>query len=1496
MTNTHHDRIRKDGKDKGYSIRVGKTLPKQSANLGYVQTEEASPTNNIFVESFSDKIPENKEIYQVSEQIMVPNDNFLLQDEEGKSELPSNRISITDEFTVPRYHQDEPKPLYYKMTLKGFMNGKGAPVIPYYQGYMATPPSRTYSHNELNVRDREHLLYMGAKLSITTLNGDNIPEDCRFKVEWISEEGESVPENAYRVNVYTNFKNTPENTYVIHYEMYDKEGHLKPETIEILRAQPFFEEVDASRIEELQSNPKDGQGWKEEIFEKIYTVKQKQNQNFEAYAPSQVIVADYKTRPGHTFKYRIQGELETRFTPENAGELKIGIAYINESVIGVENIEGSLWKIYNDAEFRPQYLEMLNPNPPQLSLLKDNPTYWRVDLNMPREKYMDYDVLIITGYGRFDLTPFNESLQAYLETGGTLWIDNGGGGDQVLRFENLKNEKTSFFPFTFSQVNNTGYKKIGKSPIAMDIARRLYLTDGQIKGLGYDGVNAKINFDIGEGEEWSHLISYEDNTPSVMHKQFYEKGNMFVSNCGIWRALFLEEQVDHQYAMNTLLWMAEHRVLITPWIQEHVYHRDNLFLQEYKDEKGNVLYIDGQDDEDSTTVVAKKQIASTIKEKMYPYLPSYFRYHEGNYEIEVMSDKEIAVINPDFEVGTIVNGNPVSEWTVNTEDAIPGWRVRKIAGGAVTYKHELKGGQIGFKSVSMATTEGAHAFWSQTLQNIPSGTYKVEAWLKSKDVQAVTTNGAKIGFFNDKGELLGASPFLIGTKEWTKVKVICTINTAANIEVRIGFVDGNGKGTIYADFVKVSSVGSVRSTPKGSGRRPLYMYAKTPKEESMNLQSEGFQQVDVAKYYPALECTFTIRSYVFSRDARGRFIRETGNYETYKRKISKADGVVSFGSLMELLPALPDGAKWADKNRVYYEVFLGGEGSDTSNQYINLSLYNKETGDSYYSKEGEWLISHNDLYYNDWKPHIIVQASTDYYTIGATKRRYSISTKDGGQIFVEAPKANDSRDNWSLRIHNGSFIKQNLGYSELKALYKNKEAYDRYESRLFGWQYYKIPEYDRQVFHFQKGYREKKQEAALYLDDRTIQVSHAPIVIREGVINGELLRSYDKEHKIFTAENGKWKKSFKVVVYVDENKDGNYIIWREGFDIDYEYGYVIFENPVQGLVKVDYAYDNLAVYRRRYYNQSEKDIHLYTTDRKTFRSPRKGWLPFPTPRVYAGIDRALLPSTAYTIDFEEGAVIFPTDQYDFVYADFSFAEHDEVEILDVDTENGRIYLKDPISFKDEIFVNYMYEENFYEYNGYFDEVLGRFFHLDFNPLPGHVSTLPVKKKDGDKEYVVYEKVPSVKLLNKDIFVYVLPYHDGFGMYRSHTVRHCFTQEEWEHVQQMNPRALLLAIVHVREHTRVQDTIVMDARVRGGGLKPSISNQQIKATQPDGLSHWDMGTWDGEAYNQQGVIVIRIPKKVLQEHGGQFTEGQVREIVDQHRALGVYPIIEFIEEE
>ena len=46
--------------ENGYSLRVGKNLPPNAANLAYVHTDTPAPTKNLLVQNTAHEIPENR--------------------------------------------------------------------------------------------------------------------------------------------------------------------------------------------------------------------------------------------------------------------------------------------------------------------------------------------------------------------------------------------------------------------------------------------------------------------------------------------------------------------------------------------------------------------------------------------------------------------------------------------------------------------------------------------------------------------------------------------------------------------------------------------------------------------------------------------------------------------------------------------------------------------------------------------------------------------------------------------------------------------------------------------------------------------------------------------------------------------------------------------------------------------------------------------------------------------------------------------------------------------------------------------------------------------------------------------------------------------------------------------------------------------------------------------------------------------------------------------
>ena len=153
--------------------------------------------------------------------------------------------------------------------------------------------------------------------------------------------------------------------------------------------------------------------------------------------------------------------------------------------------------------------------------------------------------------------------------------------------------------------------------------------------------------------------------------------------------------------------------------------------------------------------------------------------------------------------------------------------------------------------------------------------------------------------------------------------------------------------------------------------------------------------------------------------------------------------------------------------------------------------------------------------------------------------------------------------------------------------------------------------------------------------------------------------------------------------------------------------------------------------------------------------------------------------------------------------------------------------------------------------------------------------------------VEYKKVPSSKLLNKLIHIYIVPDSEN-----GNSIRHCFSREEWRSIQQSNPMYLLLAKVQVREHTSVKDVVVMDARTRGGGISESLPTKIVDERVQGRQRYWDIGNWDGKAFYRNGVLIVTLPKSILTEYGGNLSEEYAKEVIDKYVAFGTHCIIEW----
>lgn len=306
----------------------------------------------------------------------------------------------------------------------------------------------------------------------------------------------------------------------------------------------------------------------------------------------------------------------------------------------------------------------------------------------------------------------------------------------------------------------------------------------------------------------------------------------------------------------------------------------------------------------------------------------------------------------------------------------------------------------------------------------------------------------------------------------------------------------------------------------------------------------------------------------------------------------------------------------------------------------------------------------------------------------------------------------------------------------------------------------------------------------------------------------------------------------------------------------------------KNIVKVNHGSildGSLKLYRRTAKNSKVMLEKLITSNSINYASTHINWVDNPTPQLFRKIDDITyvpFDIALYYINYEDGTVEFEdVSNYD-VYASYSYVVIEEISIRDIDLNNGIIHTYDNLDYKDDIFANYVYREEYIEYKGYTDTD-GTFHELNLNPIYNPA---------------LYN--------NPNITIYMLPYLVNGVVTNETTVRHCLTRD-FKHINQ--PMALRLADIRLIPTTDVTQVTIMDGRVKGGGLKKEITSEKIAATHQTSEHFWDISPWNGLVYQSNGVVVIDVPKKLLDT----MSRGDVQNYVNKYLALGVYPIINYV---
>lgn len=1434
--------------ENGYALRIGKHLPQEAANLAYVHMDSPTPEKNIIVEDYSSSIPENNlPGTNVSFEGLVVSAEGQLVSENGILTLERPEILLAN-----RYLSEGKHPLFYVGYGQKLFDARNEPLKAYLDHARA---GQTKRFEQFGVNENDRFVYAGEKIRLAYADGTALASSEHVKI--VLEKSGTLP-FTYRVRVETDFL-SGEKSCELHYPAYE-DGKLSWRS-EILNPSAYYTET--------QGEPGSLQ-YALESADGHYTVKLSDDE-------TEPLLVKETNRPAYRFAYQIEADLNVGLSDKNPGKLNVGMIYLNDSIYNAVKATGGMKRLVKNNPFLPNYLQFDNPHRENGAIPEDS-VYWLADLNMPKEHYLDYDLLILCGYGDKDVSAQADSFRAFLSKGGTLLVDNCGSGDSAFGFKDSNGRQTFVADIGFSAIGNeSNPRRLGENATFKD----RYFVLPELTGIG--SVSPTVQF-FGEENiaDWTVLVGHENAGPALLTRQAEGIGRIVISNMGLMLDALYGKEESLKFWVNYLLYLAENRSFISPIFPEYVHHRENLYANEYTDRNGKTLYSDDQSDQDETQLVAKKHLAESVGKQMLAYLPKAYRKPLSNrYRVRVQDSGEIALTNAKMELPA-ADGQTV--WSATTEAALPGWDFVAMGGTSVSGEQTNSVFYAGKRSLKVTTTN-AQGFFEQGLSYLPAGQYELKLQVRCEQAQ-----GGGIGLFTENGEPVVVSENLSGTANWKTVRLSFTLNETTSLLLRIGALAPATTGTLYFDDAVLTNAGLIRMTPEGDGNALLYAYAVSAKNRDLETSLLSNRSGKTVRLETEAEIVLSVKAFVYEWDyIQSRYQKEYGNKRQTRFTLQASKGETVLEKLLALLPALPSGREWAKKDRVYYEIGLEpGEWQDK----VSVALYDPSIESCFYAPSGEWVINHEKLFFNAVDSTVQVRAKLLSETLQTEALPFALRLQAENKIQVFAPATQEERDRWYLRVRNGSFLKKQVSAKEVSDLNASGRT-DFYGNFLSGSHHYALPEYRRQSFYPQQGQRLVEQERAVYLDERTIKVARTPLLISEEQVEMELLQLENTAGTHFRSRHLFWNRNQDKIPYIywDETGNNQPVRLTEGFVIDYEKGRVIFDNAKSGSVFATYAYDNFRITKRRYINRRIRKERLPSADRFTFDSKHTNWLVEPAPQFLRN-NKVVHPGE-YAVDYASGTVRFFQPVKEDLYADYSYYEEKEVAYRDANRVSGEIRLAESISFRDEIYVSYLASEEAVEYKGYYDDDAGIFWHLDLNPTAGHTYT-SLQEVAGQ---TVHKEVPSEQLLGKEIYLYLLPERSLYytsERENAHCLRHSFGEAQWQSVKAAHPEALLLARIQVRENTDIHQAVVLDARRYGGGLKEGVSMKRIEKQVGYTSAFWDIGSFDGLAYYKNGVTVVRVPASVLKANGGAFEEAEVRRILEKYAAYGTYAIVEYTE--
>lgn len=1393
--------------NKTFAIGMSKKVPDGSANLAYVSSPEITQENISIVrrsENVSGKVLDENYF------ICYANDEMLLETTDGISTLPTDSILVTDEFTIKKYPNSEPQPLFYVATLKYRIKGKTLSrdiiknSIPYVYGYEL----RTIDQLKYDIisNDKSDITPLESILTIKTAAGSDVTDN--FKVRLTLDQSEH--EGAYLVTIYNSFDKDV--TYKVNYIDYDGISRT-----EVLKSNLLF---NRTAIEDDIENASP--------MDKVYKVIENEA-GYQIYAPTEIYKITDKNREAFAFKYRVLSNINAKYNMDNTKQVKIGMIYLNNNISDdIHGFASSLVSQINQTI--PGYISFINPHPP-LSYWGSpekyfgSNEYWDIDLSLPQHYINDYDIIFFAGYGQHDLSAYNKTLGEYLMQGGKIVIDNAS------------NNALGVLDINFGlkdPIIDYGYEyDIGGAPIVVN-GSKLFIDEAGYKKRCYDlshynpnriayfdsnsmQVGAKINI---SSDNWTDIIHYGSGEKSIGFKNYNNRGKIYLSNAGILKAFTINPNEEtRKFISNLIVTTVEDLWISTPWEHDRVYHMDQLFDKEL----GYANYI--SDITTSGNIVAKKIIASTIKEVAARYIDSTLYRFEGQYHVDALE----------------YIGN---QW--------------------VTLKNV-------YLPPLLSESDALYAY------AINPGTFSTED-LQGYSASDISVYGEKVEF------KFTIRPF---TYDWER--------------------DNNGNivhTKIYGSGKNITTI--TKTISKNEGIKDIGLLATILPE---------IPGADIYKIEDGVR--WSNRNNVF-------FEIKIGYYEN--------------GSFND------------SENRVNLAIYDKATG-----EYIYASDGTNVISYNDLFKTREVVTSSGTVVSRKRSEDIVIQAFTSYYIVTANKRTFAIKNTESNEVDIHIPKNLNTEENWHPRIKKLNFAKTAFGKEDydrwidtlgfkfekdyilgrIKEYFGGKpgdkitevvaklngnnildrrdleiisEAFDVIESNAI--YKYDMVEYHKQAWNPLEPIKRSRNELVKFIDDHVIQLQFNKLHI-----DGDLIDNVIKREKLDRVSPTKYKSinigwlidktiaievqdpmaegGWRTIGPYDEFGDSNYAI-------DYDRGLVTLTSPEEEIY-ASYSYSNIIIERKQYVNNYVNMERLVPLDSNYYDISHENILGFEDlgdgnyklPKVHFvdSINKTITVAnpTEYDIDYIRGFLKLNHSTTSDVYMSYSYSKVDYLTIKDYDPNRGLIELNEYITFNDNIYATYYYEDEYLEYKGYRDG--SRFIYLDLNPTPGHTCTTS-SMENGE---LTLKEIPTYEMLDKTVYIYMLPskvIKDSSVVYENDvTIRHTFDKEDLKTLQLTHPELIVLGNIKISNDYTRYDVQILDTRKRGGGLKETITESEIKNLDQLSLNFWDLSALEGRKYFSNGIIIVKVPNKVKET----LTESEIEEIIYKHLSLGVYPIIKYYDE-